>query len=373
MSCILVVEDDNTLRFMLKEILEDEGYDVMVAGDGVAALELMEEKCPDLILSDIMMPRMDGYDFYEAVRGNVTWIPIPFIFLTARAEREDVRFGKALGAEDYLVKPFEAEDLFIAIQARLARAQAIQGASDVKFDQLKRQIITVLGHELRTPLTYITGYTSLALDDLPELAPEQFRNFLKGIQVGSDRLGRLVEDFLLVFDIDSGSVARNFAGRASICEDLGAAIRRAVSLYEPEAAQEDLVLAICLPPSFPPVLLHESHFSNALGRLLSNAIKFSKRPGQERKIEIEGQVEDSWVSISVIDHGIGISETQSALLFNRFLQLNRERMEQQGLGLGLHIAQKLIQLHGGSIEVASELGVGSTFTIRLPVFAVETS
>ena len=149
MSCILVVEDDRMLRVMLVEMLAAEGYEVMAAPDGLEALDLMEQRCPDLILADIMMPRMDGFAFYNAVQGRSEWVLIPFIFLTAKSDREDILAGKALGVEDYLTKPFTDEDLFVALDARLKRARAIREASNVELDRLKQQIVNIVDHELR--------------------------------------------------------------------------------------------------------------------------------------------------------------------------------------------------------------------------------
>jgi len=121
-SSVLVVEDRESLLIAIQSILEAEGYTVLIATDGVKALQVMEEVRPDLILSDILMPKMDGYELYEAVRARPEWASIPFIFLTAKAEREDVSKGKDLGVEDYIIKPFEPEDLLLAVRARLDRS-----------------------------------------------------------------------------------------------------------------------------------------------------------------------------------------------------------------------------------------------------------
>ncbi len=122
---ILLVEDSDVLRQGLKSLLEQENYEVITGANGVEALEKMEETTPDLILADILMPEMDGYELFEAVRGKSEWISIPFIFLTARRERRHILAGKRLGAEDYLLKPIAPEDLLTAIRARLGRSQQL--------------------------------------------------------------------------------------------------------------------------------------------------------------------------------------------------------------------------------------------------------
>ena len=120
---ILVVEDRMALLIAIQSILETEGYSILTATNGVEALQVMEEVRPDLILSDILMPQMDGFALCEAVRARPEWASIPFIFLTAKAEREDVAKSKALGVEDYIIKPFDPEDLLEAVRARLAHSE----------------------------------------------------------------------------------------------------------------------------------------------------------------------------------------------------------------------------------------------------------
>jgi putative two-component system response regulator len=122
---ILLVEDSDVLRQGLKSLLEEENYTVMTGGNGMEALDRMELKTPDLILADIIMPEMDGYALFEAVRSKPEWISIPFIFLTARRERKHILAGKRLGAEDYLLKPISPEDLLTAISSRLGRSQQL--------------------------------------------------------------------------------------------------------------------------------------------------------------------------------------------------------------------------------------------------------
>lgn len=160
---ILIVEDNQILQEGLRDILVMEGYTVLTAGDGLEALKLMEQILPDLILSDIAMPVMDGYAFFEAVRSRPDWLTIPFVFLTARGEREDVLNGKRLGVEDYLVKPLSREELITAVRARLTRSQQLLVA---QLQQAYEASLTVLANaiDIRDPYTRghverVTAYT----------------------------------------------------------------------------------------------------------------------------------------------------------------------------------------------------------------------
>ncbi|MEA3339229.1 MAG: response regulator [Chloroflexota bacterium] len=362
---ILAVEDRETLLTAIRDILEMEGYTVVTAADGLEALQLMEETPPDLIVADIMMPRMDGHDLYREIRARPEWVRIPFIFLTAKAEQEDILKGKGMGAEDYLTKPFDPQELVVAVRARLKRAQSIQQATQAEFDQLKQQIITVLGHELRTPLTYVLGYTDLALEDLSSLSSDELEGLLLGVKQGADRLALMVEDLLLLIRLDSGQAADEFRTLAQIYADWEMVVESAVREQEERAAANGVTLEIALPSDLPPVRVCKPFLMDALGRLLDNAIKFSSDEG--KLVTVSVRRAGAWAEIAVQDEGVGISAKEIPHLFERFRQIDREAMEQQGRGLGLAITQELIRLHGGEVAVESELGAGSTFTIRLPV------
>jgi two-component system sensor histidine kinase/response regulator len=360
---ILVVDDHEPLLKAIQGILEDEGYAVFTAPDGTKALEVMEEVFPNLIVADIMMPRMDGYALYEAIRAEPEWISIPFIFLTAKAEREDKLKGKGMGAEDYLTKPFDPQELIVAVRSRLGRAQAIKEAADAQFDKLKQQIANVLGHELRTPLTYVRGYTELALEEVP--TTDDLQEFLMGIKRGADRLNQLVEDLMLMVQVDTGRTANEFDMMARVQPNLGAILKGAVQQCKRHATEEGVKLRLAVKSDLPPVRLCEPMFMNALNRLIDNGIKFSK--GEVKQVTVSAQTADEWVEIAVSDKGVGIGAKEMVHLFQRFRQIERDRMEQQGAGLGLALAQELIQLHNGEITAESKPGEGSTFTIRLPV------
>ncbi|HDQ72800.1 MAG TPA: hybrid sensor histidine kinase/response regulator [Chloroflexi bacterium] len=360
---ILVVDDHEPLRKAIQGILEAEGYKITTASDGLQALKLMNQDLPDMVIADIMMPRMDGYDLYQAIRSRPDWVSMPFIFLTAKAEKEDKLRGKSLGAEDYLTKPFDAEELLVAVQSRLERAQAIQEFAQTQFEELKQQIASVLGHELRTPLTYVRGYTELALEEVPDT--DGLQAFLMGIKRGADRLDRLVEDLMLLVQLDTGQIEEEYQLLAHVYDNASDVFKSTIRQYNQQALNQGMVLDVHVKPNLPPVKLCEPLFNDAVGRLIDNAIKFSH--DEERIITIRAEDKDDWVEIAVTDRGVGISAQHMRHLFERFRQFNRNEMEQQGSGLGLALAKAIIELHEGEITVESVEGQGSTFTIRLPV------
>jgi len=363
---VLVVEDHESLQAAICDLLESDGYEVFAASDGPQALRLMKENRPDLILSDINMPKMDGYELFETVQANQEWVPIPFIFLTSRAERADILKAKMLGSDEYITKPFDPDELLITIRARLERAQAIRKSTEAEFDLLKEQIVTVLGHELRTPLSFIKGYTELALEDIRLLPPEDLRMFLQGIRTGSDRLSKTIDDLLLLVRLDTGHTAEEYRLLARLCPDPGAVVTEVVEAFRQPALQEGVLLKTRTEDRFSPVVMCRPLLMDALQRLVENAIKFSRRD-DERWVAVETHRIDTEFQISVKDNGIGIAPEALPSLFQRFQQINRAKMEQQGLGLGLAIAKELITLHNGTITVDSTPGQGSTFTVHLPL------
>jgi putative two-component system response regulator len=167
---LLIVEDNPVLREGLQEMLELEGFNIQTASNGREALEKMASFTPDLILSDIAMPEMDGYAFFKAVRDNPDWISIPFMFLTARGEKQDILAGKDLGADDYLVKPLTREELLTAVRARLGRSQQLrvaqlQMAYETSLTVLANAI-EVRDHYTRKHVERVTAYTFAIAEQL---------------------------------------------------------------------------------------------------------------------------------------------------------------------------------------------------------------
>lgn len=381
MHTILVVEDDVALLEGVRDMLELAGYRVLTACHGQEALQVLEtHPQPDLIISDIMMPRMNGYEFYEAVRARPEWVAIPFIFLTALGEKSDVRLGKQLGADDYIVKPFDEEDLLVVVTAKLRRSAQLQAAQDQQVSSLKHSILTMLNHEFRTPLTLVTSYTEMISESGGKTDTAEFEEFLRGIRKGSDRLRRLVEDFIFLVELESGEARKVYEWRRTLVTDLRALIEAAVAPYRSVAASRGLGLVVDVPQGLPPLLADVEYLEDAVRRLLDNACKFSQRgvirvtAGLRQAVptgagEAEGQRD--WVSIAVSDQGIGIAAEELPRIFEAFYQSNREKLEQQGSGSGLAIVKGIVEMHGGQVEVESQPGVGSTFTIVLPVASQE--
>jgi signal transduction histidine kinase len=365
---LLIVEDDVHLLEGVQSVLELEGYDIITAENGLAALHILceGERQPDLIISDIMMPQMDGLQFLREVRKDNRFVNIPFIFLTARGEKRDIHTGKRLGVDDYIIKPFDTDDLLIAIESRLHRHRALGAATDNAVSNVKRNILNVLNHEFRTPLTYIVAYADmLNQPEVNDLAGDEMLTFLRGVNSGALRLRRLVENFIQLVELESGEAQRTYNLRK-------VAIDRVQSIYESalaflrQANPERVInpIAYKIAPDLPRFIGDPDFLRVAFMHLIDNAIKFS-HPGHT--IDLCADHEDGHVLLSVRDYGRGINPDEVEKIWDMFYQINRAYYEDQGVGAGLPIVRGIARLHGGRVTLKSALGEGSTFTLRLPL------
>ncbi len=365
-ATILVVEDDHNLMLGIRDILELQEYSVLTANNGLDGLEIMHT-CrvpPDLIVSDIMMPGMNGYEFFEAVRNELRWTAIPFIFLTAKGEKADVRAGKSMGADDYVTKPFDAEDLLIAVEAKLRRRKELELISDSRITEVKRSILTILNHEFRTPLTYVVAYADMLNRDADELSYDEIKTFLRGVNAGADRLRRLIENFMLLVELETGEAQRTYSWRKQRLNNYKDILSQAISPMLPQASEKGLQLHFMTSDDLPAVIADVDYLKAALLRLLDNAVKFTDKSGCV--ITVTAYAEDGMVCLNVTDQGRGIPTNELESIFQVFYQIDRDTYEDQGAGAGLPIARRIAELHGGRIDVSSTPGQGSEFVIRLP-------
>jgi two-component system sensor histidine kinase/response regulator len=362
---IMVVEDDLALLEGIRELLELSGYQVLTASNGKDALRQLEGELPDLIVSDIMMPEMDGYAFHAAVREIGRLTAVPFIFLTARGEKSDIRRGRSAGADDYITKPFDDEDLLAAIRGKLSRFEAVRTQQSEEIADFKHKILLTLSHEFRTPLTYILNYSDLLSQEGGSLSSDDFDEFMVGIKRGAQRLNRLVEDFLILVELESGEARNAYNFRRAQLEDTSAWLRILARRFAPEAERKNLELKIEVPDGLPQIVIDDAYLSDAISRLLENAFKFSEP--DSGWVRFAAGVENGKLIIRVQDQGIGIPPDELDRLFDLFHQIDRAKREQQGIGSGLAICRGIVELHGGELEVESETGSGSTFRLVLPV------
>jgi signal transduction histidine kinase len=356
MKKILVIEDESSLRREISDILSLGGYAVSEADNGITGYEKASVEIPDLILCDIMMSGMNGYEVLAALRKNQATKFIPLILITEMAERDNMSAGMELGADDYIVKPFESKELLRTIKIRLKISGTLSTKSDIALNELRLNLIQTLPHELRTPLNGIlaSGQLLMEMDESP--AKEIVNEYGSMIYESGMRLLRFIQNYLLYAGLELnwnlGATSRRLEKINLVCENTA---RKTAARYSRE---EDLVTD-CSPAS---VFASPDEFIKMCDELIDNAFKFSSRG---KKVYVKCAKESNKFVLSVKDEGIGINP-ENLKRVGAYMQLDRFLNEQQGIGLGLAISKKIAEFFKGSLTVESSPGIGTSVKVIIP-------
>ncbi len=362
---LLLIEDDQQIRENVAELLTLKGYQVDTACDGQQGIVRAMLNRPDLILCDVMMPQVDGYQVLEAMRTNHSLATVPFIFLTAKADSTDLRRGMNLGADDYLTKPFTSGDLIAAIESRLGqekrRAADVQAQVEKHWNQLSK----LSTHEYNTPLTGIMGFAHLLTNYYESFDKAETQSMLKLIISGCQQLKRTLDNSMLTNEllrITASSHPHFTTGSASVSAQIINQILTAA------AEQRDRVVDGHIDVIRARVCIAEEHLRKVVDELVDNAIKFS---APTDGIRITGRPTGATYQLTITNYGRGFSAGNIASIAP-YTQFDREHHEQQGMGLGLFIAKKLVELNQGSLSVSSQPNGPTSVTVELPAVVQET-
>lgn len=361
MTKILVIDDEIMLREAIVLGLRAENFEVFEAEDGISGMQLAHSVHPDLIVSDINMKGMDGYDTLAALRTDKATANIPFVLMTGRADLKGMRLGMSLGADDYLPKPFRLNELVDVVRTRLSKQQAIRQEAESRLSELRSNISMMLPHELLTPLTGIIGMAEMIVNEAASLTPAELREFGNDIKLSGVRLHRLIMNFLVYAQIEMmtiqpervrllrevnpipvGGTVENTARRKT--QDVGRAADLQLDLQGGEVA------------------MSESNLAKIVEELVDNACKFSS---VGKTVVVRTLTDGAWTEINVTDQGRGMKPEHVANI-GAYVQFERRIHEQQGSGLGLAIVSRLAELHGGQITITSQPDMGTTVTVHLP-------
>lgn len=403
---VLAVDDIESNLLALEALLASPSLNVVRARSGPEAVRALRQEEFALILLDVRMPGMDGFDTAAAIRTVEGGRSIPIIFVTAHGStQEELAKAYALGASDFIEKPIDPEELRAkvrvltdlvravhdarreadakherrlreerqrweteALRARVAdqeRATASEHAARLdaeKANRLKDEFLATLSHELRSPLNAIVGWAALMKARGP--VEPSFSKGIDAIERNARAQVRLIEDMLDTSRIVAGTLRLDLTR-----VELGQVIDRGVEAVRPAVDRKCLRMAVDVDEGLPPVAGDPDRLQQVIGNILSNAIKFTPDEG---RIWIRASRHNSSVTISISDTGVGIAPDFLPHVFDRFRQGEGGRTRSHGgLGIGLSLARKLIELHGGSIDARSDgTGTGATFVIRLPIRAV---
>jgi len=338
---ILIIEDEDDIRQTLQELLELNGHTALAAADGPAGIALAERR-PDLIFCDINMPGMDGYAVMEAVQRHPHCRDIPFIFLTALADRAAQRRGMTLGADDYITKPCTEREILDAIAARVRRQRPLRERLEALLAERQREAGAAWSHELMTPLNGVLGGLQLIEAEAEAIKPEELKELLALIRDGAERQHRLSRQLILHHELVQLKSAPPPAARlgCDAASGIAAGAAEAAARHRREAD----VSVQCDDARLP---LAATHLAAAVAELTGNALRFSS-PGQP--VTVTGTAGAGRYTITITDQGPGMT-AEECRSFGPFVQFGRAKREQQGLGLGLAIAQSVAELAGGRLDL----------------------
>ena len=379
---VLAVDDEPRNLEVVSHFLEMEGFQVVTAADGEAALAMVAADAPDLILLDVMMPGLEGFEVCRRLKADSATVFIPVVILTALKGTQERIKGAAAGADDFLSKPFDHVELITRVKSlvrvkrlhdqvqaynRELEARVAQRTAELKraydelkeLDRLKSEFISNVSHELRTPLLHVKGTLGLLADGaMGDVTPEQAQG-LSVAQGAAEQLGRLIEDI-----VDFGQMyeeQRLTFEPVSVAEVCQSAARASARI----ANRHSITVNVSVPADLPPVRADLQSLTRVLWHLLDNAVKFSPSGST---VEIAAEQRRAGVRIAVQDHGAGIPLDQLDRIFQVFYQVDGSSTRKAGgLGLGLALVKRLVEAHGSRVEVDSEVGQGSTFAFELPV------
>ncbi|BAP54564.1 signal transduction histidine kinase [Thioploca ingrica] len=385
---ILIIDDNLANLQVLFTTLKQANYHVVPAQDANSTFTRLRHFTPDLILLDIIMPDVNGFELYRRLREHPPTAATPIIFISALSDSEAIVRGFKLGAVDYVSKPFCAEEVLARVGKQLAlqRLHHELEAKNARLEQelLERQrleeslrqakeqaesanraksaFIANMNHELRTPLNAILGFAQILEND-PSLS-EKHRHNVQNIRSGGDYLLTLINDILDLAKIEAGRFElfpqtwKTSPFFLSLCE-----------MFRIRAQQKGIFFDYQSTTALPAVLhCDDKRLRQVLMNLLGNAVKFTERGG----VTLRSTYLDGRLVLEVTDTGIGIPAAQTEKIFQPFGQVGDAAYKQQGTGLGLSISHRLVTAMGGKLSLESKPGEGSTFRVQIPAEAVST-
>jgi two-component system sensor histidine kinase/response regulator len=360
---VLFVDDTEDNLDLLEFALKKKPITMFRASSGKECLAVAEEQQPDMIVLDIQMPEMDGFETLRRLRANPATARIPVIFLTAiKRDPQSIAEGILLGAEEYLTKPIDLEELFARVRS-IYRVMGVQR----ELEQVKSQFMAMLVHDLRTPLTIIISSIDYILRHYANGKPLDTDSvkLMETVLASTRGMANLVNDLL---DLSKYQAGQMLLTKQTIT--IHEMIEESLQPFLLQFKKKNIELKTDVNPELPRVEADSGKIVQLMTNLLSNAMKFTPDNGVVSiKVEKEHSTETNSdnIKVSVSDSGVGIKPEEVPLLFEQYRQVSSStKTKEKGTGLGLAICKLIMQAHGGTITVASELNVGTTFTFTLP-------
>lgn len=361
-AALLIVDDNVSARDLIAQYLKPDYQNIYKASGGQEALEILQEQHIDLIILDILMPVVNGYDVLAHLQQSSQLSDIPVVVVSALGEIQSVVRCLDLGAEDYLYKPINRTLLLArvknSLEKRRLRHKQLQHLENI--NQLKDQFVRTITHEMKNPLALISGYVDLLIEDdvLPEGQPQEF---LASIQRYTTQMHTLVQDLLDLSKINMTLSLEQV--------DVATVIDSCIADMRVLAEKKNINITFDHPSAPIERKLDAFRMQRVFSNLISNAIKYTPDDGDIliQVYEPKEVPQANALVVEITDNGIGIPEEDQERIFESFYRVRTDEHQRiEGTGLGLAIARAIVEQHGGQISVASKLGEGSTFTLYLP-------
>lgn len=360
MTKILCIEDEADLRSVIIEELEEQGYETLEAVNGLEGLHAILTHKPDLVLCDVTMPEMTGYEVLSVLRKEHPELAnMPFLLLTALSGREDVVAGRKLGADDYLAKPIDFDLLAATISSRLSQVSRMEAKKDSELEALRNEILMILPHELRTPLNHILGYSEMISEQVcGPIENKDYVDFAKQITAGGEQLLKVVTTVLTLADLASGRLCPQLE-----MSDISTLVTDC-ALSQSNKSKGHAGIHVDVPDGLPSVITDSVLLVQALNALISNAKKFSPDGVDvDLSVKMTGERE---LSITVADKGIGMSKEKIETALKTFSQVDTGLTRSfDGLGLGLPLVVQICKLLDTRFDITSIEGSGTQASLTL--------
>jgi len=362
MKKVLVIEDTQNVRENICEILESESYEVFAAENGQSGVEMAKNIQPDLVLCDIMMPGMDGYEVLTELRKQVATSTVPFVFLTAKNTRENQRLGMELGADDYITKPFTVDDLLRSVATRLKRAEEFKEESEQKLNELTKNLGAPITQVIAEPLRAILGFSKMLMTEFNNMEKFEMAEFNGLIYDAGMKLNTIVKKSFSFYQLQSLSydpekMAELQNEKTTQIKSLAEnAIKELAAMNKRE---EDLLISL----ENADLKVPSKYFLEMLSEIVENALNFSPK---RSVVRVVGGVENGQYALTVRDEGMGMTNDQISKI-GAFQKFNQDLNENAGVGLGLVNAKNILHLFDGNLVIKSTLGIETTVRITLPL------
>lgn len=356
---ILVIDDEEIVRESCTRILNNQNYSIKTADDGKMGLEILKQFLPDLVLVDLKMPGLSGFEVLEEIFAFDATIVT--VVITGFATVDSAVEAMKKGTFDFIPKPFQPDELRLVVRRGLERRNLVLETIALRKEKemLREHFAAIVSHELKSPLGAVQQNLYVLADELQEKLTEEQREKVSRLQNRIKELITLINTWLRVISVDISKIQEQFE-----IIDINPMVHQALETVEGQAVRKDISMTLKVEDGPININGDKGAITEAIVNLLTNSIKYTNMGGE---VGLETHRETARAMITVKDNGIGIAEEEIINIFTDFYRGKNIPEGERSSGVGLSITKRIIEAHGGSIIVESELGQGSKFTILLPL------